>query len=147
MTTVRPGRPADRRRLQVVQQALPEPSPQLLEAALGGATPGEADNNGPLGLFVRVADGSPVGYAITVAGSEAYVLELAVHPDRQRQGHGSALVEALSERFSTLETLRLTVAVTNERARRFYGSHGFEQVDRLTEYFESGDALVLAKSV
>jgi ribosomal protein S18 acetylase RimI-like enzyme len=37
--------------------------------------------------------------------------------------------------------------VTNERARRFYSHHGFEQVDRLADYFESGDALVLAKKV
>ena len=145
--TVRPGRPADRERLRVVQQALPEPSPPLLEAAIDGTTTDPGTDDGPLGLFVRVADGSPVGYAITVEGSAVYVLELAVHSDRQREGHGSALIDALCERFRSREALRLTVAVTNERARQFYSHHGFEQVDRLADYFESGDALVLAKNV
>jgi len=144
---IRPGRPGDREALRVVQQALPEPSPPLLEAAIDGTNAGQRTNDGPLGLFVRVADGTPVGYAITVEGSAVYVLELAVHPDRQREGHGSALVEWLCERFRSRERLRLTVAVTNDRARQFYRYHGFEQVDRLEDYFESGDALVLAKNV
>jgi ribosomal-protein-alanine N-acetyltransferase len=138
--TVRPGRPADRAALTRIQEALAEPSPALLSAALDAT-----GTDGPLVVLVRVTGGDPVGYTVAVAGPSVYVPELAVDPAHHREGHGSALVAALRERFDARE-LRLTVAVTDDRARAFYRSQGFERVDRLPDHFESGDALVLVLS-
>ena len=136
MTTVREGRPADLPRLRAIQSALAEPWPELLETA----------TDGPLPLFV-LDDGGPVGYALVVGESDgvAYVPEFAVHPDRQGEGYGSELMDWLRDRLAGEYTeLRLTVAASDERARGFYRSHGFEQVERLEDNFESGDGLLLA---
>lgn len=138
MTTIRPGRPADEASLRQIQQrTLAEPWPELLDAALTGPPP----------LFV-LDDGAAIGYAIVIAeGSQAYVPELAVHPDRQGEGHGSSLLSALFDEFDDHAELRLTVRAVDERAQQFYDDHGFEQIDRIDGHFESGDGLLLARSL
>lgn len=134
MTHIRPGRPADLDPLASAQAALADPAPELLPAVLG--------HDGPATVLVAV-DGDPVGYLIAVPGpTAAYVAELAVRPDRQREGHGSALLSALLERTAADE-LRLTVAVDDRAARRFYDHHGFEVADRIEDRFEHADGLVL----
>lgn len=133
MTRVRSGRPADLDALAPAQAALADPAPELLAGAL--------TREGPTAALVAV-DGRPVGYLLAVPGPEAvYVPEIAVRPDRQSEGHGSALLSALFER--TDRTVHLTVAVENDRARRFYERHGFAVADRVADRFESGDGLVL----
>jgi len=136
MTAVRPGTPADRAALIRIQQAtLAEPWPELLDTALSGPPP----------LFVA-DDEEPVGYAIAVSADErAYVPELAVHPDHQSEGHGSTLLSALFEEFADHDEIRLTVRAVDERAQAFYRDHGFEQVDRIADHFESGDGLLFAR--
>jgi ribosomal protein S18 acetylase RimI-like enzyme len=54
------------------------------------------------------------------------------------------LCDRLAEEF---EEIRLTVEEHDERARGFYCAHGFEQIDRLEDHFESGDGLLLARSL
>jgi ribosomal-protein-alanine N-acetyltransferase len=138
MTTVRPGTPDDRAELARIQQAtLAEPWPELLETALSGPPP----------LFL-VDDGGPIGYAIVISeGTQAYVPELAVHPDRQGEGHGSTLLSALFEAFADHTEMRLTVRAVDERAQAFYRDHGFEQVDRIEDHFEGCDGLLFARSL
>jgi len=138
MTTVRPGRPADGPALRRIQtQTLAEPWPDLLDAALAGPPP----------LFVR-DDGRPVGYVIVVpAAASAYVPELAVRPDRQGEGHGSALLDRVLRAVPDRDEIRLTVRVVDEGAQAFYRTHGFEQVDRIPGHFESGDGLRFARSL
>ena len=36
---------------------------------------------------------------------------------------------------------------SDERARSFYQGHGFERIERLPDNFESGDGLLLARSL
>jgi ribosomal-protein-alanine N-acetyltransferase len=136
--TVRRGRQADLPRLRAIQAtALVEPWPQILTTAA----------EGPLPLFVAV-DGRPVGYAIVVApGGTAYLPELAVAPDRQGEGHGTALLDAACAAVAAEhDQLRLTVRAVDDRARRFYENRGFERRDRVPGHFESGDGLVLVRS-
>lgn len=137
--TVRRGRPADLPRLRAIQSAaLAEPWPEILAAA----------GEGPLPLFVAV-DERPVGYAVVVApGGAAYLPELAVAPDRQNEGHGSALLDAACAAVAAdHDQLRLTVRAVDVRARRFYENRGFERRDRIPGHFESGDGLVLVRSL
>lgn len=136
MTRVRPGRPADLDPLAPAQAALSDPAPALLTGAL--------TRDGPTTVLVAVDD-RPVGYLLAVPGPEAvYVPEIAVRPDRHGEGHGSALLSALFARADGV--VRLTVAVENERARRFYERHGFAVAERVPDRFESGDGLVLVRS-
>jgi ribosomal protein S18 acetylase RimI-like enzyme len=138
VTRVRPGHPADLGPLGPAQAALTEPAPELLAGAL--------TREGPATVLVAV-DGDPVGYLVAVPGPEvAYVPELAVRPDRQREGHGSALLSALVER-TTADELRLTVAADDEAARGFYEHHGFTLRTRIPDRFAAGDGLLLARTV
>lgn len=135
MTQVRPGRVADLGVLGPAQAALADPAPELLSSMLA--------RDGPGTVLVALA-GGPVGYLVAVPGPEAvYVPEIAVRPDRQGEGHGSALLSALFERATT--EVCLTVAATNSGARRFYERHGFEVAERIGDRFESGDGLVLVR--
>lgn len=138
MTTVRPGESADKAVVREIQRrALAEPWPELLSAALTGPPP----------LFV-VDDGGPVGYAIVLSeGSQAYIPELAVHPDRQGEGYGSRLLSTVLEEFADHSELRLTVRAVDERAQSFYRDHGFGQTDRIEDHFEAGDGLLFARSL
>jgi ribosomal-protein-alanine N-acetyltransferase len=140
MVDVRPATADDRPRLRTIQRAaLAEPWPELLETAI----------EGPLPVLV-VAEDEPLGYAIAVEGAgQIYVPELAVDPDHQREGHGSALVEALCDRLgaSGYDAVRLTVRAVDEDARAFYREQGFEVVDRVADHFESGDGLVMERSL
>jgi len=137
VTRVRPGRPTDLGALARAQTALTEPAPELLAGVLTGEGPGT--------VLVAV-DGTPVGYLLAIPGpGVVYVAELAVHPDRQREGHGSTLLSTLLGRTRDRQTVRLTVAADNEAARRFYDRHGFEPAERLEDQFEDSDGLVLVR--
>jgi ribosomal-protein-alanine N-acetyltransferase len=140
MVDVRPATAEDLPRLRAIQRAaLAEPWPELLDTAVAG----------PLPVLVAVEDG-PLGYAVVVAGAgQVYVPEIAVDPERQREGIGSTLIEALCDRLRSegYDAVRLTVREVDEDARAFYREHGFEVVDRVPDHFESGDGLVLARSL
>lgn len=139
MRTVRRGRPDDLARLRTIQaRTLAEPWPALLETAVEGQPP----------VYVVVTD-RPVGYAIALTDGErvVYVPEIAVHPDHQGEGHGTALLAHLADTYAEFEEVRLTVAADDDRARTFYEENGFEQIDRLADNFESGDGLLLAKDL
>lgn len=136
MTTIRQGKPGDTQRLREIQQrTLAEPWPELLETAVQGQPP----------VFV-IETSRPVGYVIYLGDGEvAYVPELAICPDHQRQGYGSQLLSYLCSQLSKdgFEELRLTVRTVDDRARSFYSSHGFEHLDRIEDHFERCDGLLL----
>lgn len=141
MIELRRGTQEDLDRLRQIQTTvLAEPWTELLESAVGGYPP----------VYVAV-DHRPVGYAIVIPGPEdvAYLPELAVAPDRQREGYGSALLEYVCAELAAdgYDRLRLSVLAADERARQFYDDCGFEQVERLPEEFERGDGLLLAKDL
>jgi len=70
-----------------------------------------------------------VGYASGVPAEDAYDLgSIYVHPNRQGEGIGTRLLEAVESRGreADYDTLRLVVMADNEDARGFYEAHGFE---------------------
>lgn len=139
MVGIRRGEPGDRALLREIQAAtLAEPWPELLSAALDGAPP----------IYVAVGPtDEPLGYAIVVPDSEsvAYLPELAVDPDRQGEGVGSALLEGVAERFRTHDQLRLTVREVDEEAMEFYSENGFERRERLPDHFAECDGFLLVR--
>ncbi len=74
---------------------------------------------------VRIAcDGPrPVGYASV---KDDWLNHLYVHPDHWGRGAGHALLTAA---MSSADRLQLWAFQRNERARRFYAAHGFEEVE------------------
>jgi ribosomal protein S18 acetylase RimI-like enzyme len=79
--------------------------------------------------FVAEADGEVVGYATGFPGDDAYDLgSIYVHPERQDEGVGSRLLEAVETqaREEGYDAIRLVVMADNDAARGFYEAHGFE---------------------
>ena len=87
-------------------------------------------------------DGEINGYAImSVAASEAHILNLCVHPELQRQGLGRQLLHALCTRARTLGVERafLEVRPSNAAAVNLYRSAGFEQIGVRPSYYQAQD--------
>jgi ribosomal-protein-alanine N-acetyltransferase len=101
-------------------------------------------------VYVAV-DRRPVGYTIVIPGPEstAYLPELAVARDRQREGYGSALLEYVCGELAAdgYRELRLSVLAGDERAGQFYADRGFERIERLPDEFERGDGVLLARDL
>lgn len=95
-----------------------------------------------------------VGYACfgaTPSTDRTYDLYwIAVHPDAQHAGAGSALMRAV-ERHLGSRPARLMIVETSSRddyapTRRFYSKRGYEEAARLRDFYAPGDdRVVLSK--
>jgi ribosomal-protein-alanine N-acetyltransferase len=88
--------------------------------------------------LIREGEGKAIGFVIgRQVGDEAEILNLAVTPDRRRQGDGAALLGAVLEEFAARRVSRvfLEVRESNERAITFYSQHGFAKMGRRPGYY------------
>lgn len=84
-------------------------------------------------------DGSLVGYiGMKAVLDEADITNVAVDPDRRRQGIGKMLLRALLAKAGELGIRRifLEVRVSNTAARALYEQAGFRTVDVRKNYYE-----------
>ena len=95
--------------------------------------------------------GRPVGHLLAlVVADEAEILTIAVRPLRQREGRGSALLDAVLTTWASRGVARvvLEVRVDNTAARALYARHGFAKVGERPAYYADGtDAEVLARDL
>jgi [ribosomal protein S18]-alanine N-acetyltransferase len=88
----------------------------------------------PTTLIVVRTEGFALG---RIAGPEAELLTLAVHPEARRSGHATALVVAFeaaaAARGATVALLE--VAVTNAAARALYARLGYAPAGRRPGYY------------
>lgn len=93
-----------------------------------------------LGRLAVAADhGAVVGYsAISVRDNSAHLSRLAVHPARQGEGIGRALlVDALSyAKAAGARSVMLNTQVNNTRAERLYRMHGFRPTRQIVPVLE-----------
>jgi ribosomal-protein-alanine N-acetyltransferase len=150
---IREATPEDVPYLRAIQQAtLAEPWQELLEPAIGGpplvlVTADSKERTRP--HDDRHSD-EPVGYAIALPeGATAYLAEFAIAPARHREGLGSTLMDALCRQLAAdgFERVRLVVQIEDERARAFYSSHDYRVRSLVPEQYESGDGLLLVRSL
>lgn len=103
----------------------------------------ELDDVGPdRHWLVAIQDGDVVGFGgLLFIVDEAHIMNLAVRPDRQRQGLASMLVSRLlrdaGDRGATGVTLE--VRVSNRPAIALYEMFGFEHVGRRPRYYADGE--------
>jgi ribosomal protein S18 acetylase RimI-like enzyme len=87
-------------------------------------------------FLVAERDGEVVGFASAqqTFADEVELYTLFVHPDHQRDGVGTALLEAVeaTARDAGVERLRTGVLAGNRAARSFFEGHGFERVETVT---------------
>lgn len=114
-----------------------------------GSVASELSNE--LSCWLVAEDGEKVaGYvgSQTVLG-ESDMMNLAVHPDCQRQGIGEKLVLALIDGLKARGSHCLTLEVreSNLPAQSLYEKLGFQEVGRRKNYYRSPreDALILRK--
>ncbi len=86
------------------------------------------------------------GFALgRIAGPEAELLTIAVHPDAQNAGHGRRLVDDFLCKAATLgaKDIFLEVAENNLAAIALYRRSGFTEVAKRKQYFKqiNGPAL------
>lgn len=100
-------------------------------------------------LVAVSADGSVVGYAVTMTAGDVVDLQrIAVDPGCRRQGVARSLLDALlaSARRSVVrpDRMLLEVSAANTGALAFYAAAGFTEVDRRRRYYRDGtDAVVM----
>jgi ribosomal-protein-alanine N-acetyltransferase len=104
--------------------------------------------------LVLDVDGRVSGYTImSIAASEAHVLNLCVHPDVQHLGYGRRLLTALLKkaRDARVEKVFLEVRPSNAVALSLYHSVGFEEVGVRPGYYQARqgreDAVILAATL
>ena len=91
------------------------------------------------------------GYTIlNWAAGEAHLLNLCIHPDWQRRGYGSLLLEYAINHVTRhdSEILFLEVRTSNLRAAKLYQNRGFKVIGRRRSYYQAGegreDAIVMS---
>lgn len=134
--------------LAVSSGLFPADATEEVAGVLASAHRGEL---GPDHVWLTDDDGGPVGVAyfaperMTDGTWNLYML--AVHPDRQRQGRGAALVRyverALSTRGARVLLIETSGLASFERTRAFYHSLGFDEEARIREFYKAGDDKVV----
>jgi ribosomal protein S18 acetylase RimI-like enzyme len=84
------------------------------------------DNSAIIGLTTM---GQITDYTVVLS-------RLYVHPQHQRQGIGSQLLQASITAFPTTRTIRLEVEENNYSAYTFYRNHGFRETESKEERVE-----------
>lgn len=121
-----------------------EPIAEVLSGALEGKL-------GPDHLWFTDDDGGPVGVAycaperLTDGTWNLYMI--AVHPDRQGQGRGAALVRHVERELAARKARVLIVDTSGlpefERTRAFYRRCGYDEEARIREFWKAGDDKVV----
>lgn len=77
----------------------------------------------------------------------AWIATLAVNPEHQKQGIGSALLRECEMKIS-VSRVRLCLRPSNKQAMRLYEKAGYEEIDIWKAYYnDKGDALVMEKRI
>ncbi len=123
-TVVRPASAADLDRIAAIQSASPEASAWTPESYLAQ------------GCLVACAGGTVAGFlAYRDVGGESEILNLAVAPEKRRNGVGGALVAELLAQAPG--PVFLEVRVSNHDARKLYEKQGFRQVGLRPSYYHT----------
>ena len=83
------------------------------------------------------------GYSIaSIAANESHLLNLCVHPNWQRRGYGSLLLEYMINHAARqgAEAMFLEVRASNPRAAKLYENRGFAIIGRRPNYYKAGEA-------
>jgi ribosomal protein S18 acetylase RimI-like enzyme len=108
------------------------------------------------GFWLTYDDGHPLGVAYCgperMAQGAWNLYLIAVHPDRQGQGRGTALLHQV-ERALAARGERLLLVETSglpdfERTRAFYHKCGYDEEARIRDFYQAGeDKVVLRKAL
>jgi len=105
----------------------------------------------PSGICLAASDGAGLtGYLVCARYEETYhLMNVAVDPDRRREGIAKALIESMLERAGSDANYTLEVRVSNAAAIALYESFGFRSVGTRRRYYQDTgeDALIMWRAV
>ena len=138
--------------LAVAAGLFPVDGTDEVAAVLAGCLRGE---QGPDHRWVTDDDGGPVGVAYyapeRMTEGTWNLLMLTVHPDRQRQGRGAALVRHVERELAARGGRLLLIETSGtdgfERTRAFYRSLGYDEEARVRDYYRAGDDKVIFRKL
>lgn len=117
----------------------------------GILTSGLRGELGPDHLWLTDDDHGPVGVAyvaperMTEGTWNLYML--AIHPDRQRQGRGAALVKHVEQELRSRGVRLLLIETSGlgsfERTRAFYRAQGYDEEARIRDFYKAGDDKII----
>lgn len=99
-------------------------------------------------FYVADIDGEIVGHiGVWKRQDHVHITTLAVAPDHRREGLGSALLDAVRDKYPDLD-LTLEVRESNAEAQDFYRSIGFSVTGSRPDYYSNNgeDAIVMSLS-
>jgi ribosomal protein S18 acetylase RimI-like enzyme len=152
MSTIRPVTAADLPALRAVIDATGLFPSELLDGMAAPHLAGEAPDE----IWLTADSGAPQAIAycaperMTSGTWNLYLI--AVHPDRQGQGHGAAVLRHLEGLLAARGGRVLLVETSGlpdfARTRGFYLTRGFEQEARIRDFYAAGeDKLVFRKAL
>jgi ribosomal protein S18 acetylase RimI-like enzyme len=125
---------------------------EMLDDMVSGYLSGDATNE----FWLTIDDGRPVGVAYYVQERMTQgtwnLLLIAVHPDRQGQGQGSALLnhveDVLAERGERILLVETSGLPNFERTRRFYRKSGYDEEALIRDFYQTGeDKIIFRKAL
>ncbi|HEX7499461.1 MAG TPA: ribosomal protein S18-alanine N-acetyltransferase [Polyangia bacterium] len=105
-----------------------------------------------LEVLRRVTTGGVVAFCnYWLVADELHILNVAVHPDERRRGHGVRLLEHMLSEASRNKTrvVSLEVRLSNHAARALYRKFGFREVGTRPRYYADNgeDALLMDRAL
>ena len=106
-------------------------------------------------FWITDDDDGPVGVAYCapepMSNGTWNLLFIAVHPDRQRQGRGAALIRYVEQTLTARGARMLLVETSGlesfERTRAFYRKCGYDEEARIRDFYKAGDDKVIYRNV
>jgi ribosomal protein S18 acetylase RimI-like enzyme len=110
---------------------------------------GRETHRGDHAFLVGVVEGNIEGTASATLGEgQTLTIErLYVRPARQRQGSGSALLDACLAQFPQALRIRLEVEAENIKGRAFYARHGFTETQQRTDCSGVCNTIICEKEI
>lgn len=99
-------------------------------------------------FFVAEVESLVVGYVISRrVDTSGHVIAIAVAPEHRNRGIGTALMQAVMQKFKemSLKDVWLEVRMSNTAARQFYKNLGFEERRIVSLYYSDGESAVILR--
>ena len=148
--TIRPLKPSDMTAVKAVIDACDLFPSEMLDEMMAGYFSGEAKDN----YWLTYDDGEPVAVAYYVpermTDGTWNLLLIAVHPERQGSGCGTAIMRYVERALAMCGGRVLLVETSGlpsfEGTREFYKKIGFNEEARIREFYQAGeDKIILRK--
>lgn len=122
---------------------------------LGDMAAASFSGDAPDDFWLTVDEGGPVAVAYCAPERMTHgtwnLLLIAVHPDRQGQGIGAALMRHVEQALAARGERMLLVETSGlprfERTRAFYGGLGYDEEARIREFYGAGEDKVIFRKV